>query len=94
MSVDGGVARSHMIIQQGQSLAFELTTQATILKLLCAFVLCGILVAGLWPFHAPKNEVSWLSNRKGLLFGDYGSIVGAGPFRASEPGDLAAAHQS
>ena len=85
MSVDGGVARSHMIIQQGQSLAFELTTQATILKLLCAFVLCGILVAGLWPFHAPKNEVSWLSNRKGLLFGDYGSIVGAGPFRASEP---------
>jgi VanZ family protein len=74
-----------MIIQQGQSLAFELTTQATILKLLCAFVLCGILVAGLWPFHAPKNEVSWLSNRKGLLFGDYGSIVGAGPFRASEP---------
>jgi hypothetical protein len=43
-------------------------------------VLCGILVAGLWPFHTPKNEVTWLSNRNGLLFGDYGSILSSGEF--------------
>jgi VanZ family protein len=37
-------------------------------------------VAGLWPFHAPRNEVSWLSQGNGLLFGKYGSIVSAGAF--------------
>ena len=46
----------------------------------CLLVLCAILVAGLWPFHAPKNEVSWLSNRSGLLFGDYGSILSSSGF--------------
>jgi hypothetical protein len=44
------------------------------------FVLGGILVAGLWPFHAPKNAVSWLRNKNGLLFGDYGSILSSGEF--------------
>jgi hypothetical protein len=54
------------------------------LKVLCTFVLCGILAAGLWPFHAPRNEVSWLSQRNGLLFGEYGSIVSASAFRANQ----------
>jgi hypothetical protein len=49
---------------------------------ICFLILSIILVAGLWPFHAPKNEVIWLSNRGGLLFGDYGSIVSAGAFKA------------
>ena len=47
---------------------------------LSGIVLCGILVAGLWPFHAPKNQVSWLSNGDGLLFGDYGSILSSSEF--------------
>jgi hypothetical protein len=47
----------------------------------CLSVLCGIFVAGLWPFHAPKNEVRWLNNRDGLLFGDYGSILSSGEFK-------------
>jgi hypothetical protein len=51
---------------------------------ICLFVLSGILVAGLWPFHAPKNEVSWLSSGNGLLFGEYGSIVSEGAFKANE----------
>jgi len=50
------------------------------LTAICVVVLSGILVAGLWPFHAPKNEVKWLSSGNGLLFGDYGSIVSAGAF--------------
>jgi hypothetical protein len=54
--------------------------QAMFLRAICVFVLLGILVAGLWPFHAPKNEVSWLSGGSGLLFGKYGSIVSVGLF--------------
>jgi VanZ family protein len=53
-----------------------------LLRAACALVLLGILVAGLWPFRAPRNEVSWLSHKNGLLFGKYGSIVSAGPFKA------------
>jgi hypothetical protein len=45
-------------------------------------VLSGILVAGLWPFHAPRNEVSWLGEGNGLLLGKRGSIVSASPFMA------------
>jgi VanZ family protein len=52
------------------------------LQAICACVLVGILVAGLWPFHAPLNEVSWLVEGNGLLFGKHGSIVSASPFKA------------
>ena len=55
---------------------------------LCVLTLCGILAAGLWPFNPhPKNEVSWLGNENGLLFGDYGTIMSASPFRAVNPGE-------
>jgi hypothetical protein len=47
----------------------------------CLLVLCGIVVAGLWPFHAPRNEVIWLKTGYGLLFGDYGSIMSSGNFK-------------
>jgi hypothetical protein len=57
------------------------------LPAICLCVLCGILVAGLWPFHAPKNEVSWLTNHNGLLFGDYGSILSAGEFKSADSWD-------
>ena len=50
------------------------------LRIICAGVLVGILVAGLWPFHSPKNDVRWLSAGTGLAFGRYGSIVSAGLF--------------
>lgn len=54
-----------------------------VLSAACAAVLVVILVAGLWPFHDPQNEVSWLSDHNGLAFGKYGSIVSAGSFTAS-----------
>jgi hypothetical protein len=54
-----------------------------LLRAICVLVLLGILAAGLWPFHNPRNEVSWLSNSGGLSFGKYGSIVSAAPFKAS-----------
>jgi VanZ family protein len=45
---------------------------------LCALILCGTLVAGLWPFHSPKNQVHWLED--GLRFGRYGTVLSAGQF--------------
>ena len=49
-----------------------------VLGLVCASVLVGILIAGLWPFHAPKNDVSWVDHGNGLHFGKNGVILGAG----------------
>ena len=57
---------------------------AMLLRAMCIFLLLGILTAGLWPFHAPHNEVSWLAHGDGVFFGKYGSMVSAGPFKASE----------
>jgi len=50
---------------------------------LSGLTLCGILVAGLWPFHSPKNQVHWLENENGLRFGRYGTILGSGLFEAA-----------
>jgi hypothetical protein len=57
--------------------------------LVCLSVLCGILVAGLWPFHAPRNAVTWLQNQNGLCFGRYGTIVSSGTFQMAGSGDEA-----
>jgi hypothetical protein len=50
---------------------------------ICLLILCGMFVAGLWPFHSPRNKVSWLSHSNGLLFGKYGSITSAGVLKAN-----------
>jgi len=50
---------------------------------LAMLTLCGILVAGLWPFHSPKNQVYWLDNENGLRFGDYGTILSSGIFESA-----------
>jgi len=45
---------------------------------LSALTLCGILIAGLWPFHSPDNQVRWLRSENGLRFGDHGTILSSG----------------
>jgi VanZ family protein len=55
-------------------------TQKKLLGVLCAAVLVGILIAGLWPFHAPKNDVRWLNNRNGIHFGKHGVILSSDAF--------------
>jgi hypothetical protein len=60
-----------------------------ILALTCALILCGILVAGLEPFHAPINQVTWIENGNGLDFGRHGTIVSNQPFQAEQPGEEA-----
>jgi VanZ family protein len=47
---------------------------------LAILTLCGILAAGLCPFHSPKNQVHWLDNENGLRFGEYGTILSSGIF--------------
>jgi hypothetical protein len=58
--------------------------QKMLLRVICVCVLLIILTAGLWPFHAPRNDVSWLSQGNGLRFGKHGSILSANPFAANE----------
>jgi VanZ family protein len=55
-----------------------------LVKVLCLLVLAIILTAGLWPFHAPRNAVSWLSEGKGLRFGRHGSVVSTGSLGVGE----------
>jgi hypothetical protein len=46
-------------------------------------VLCIVLSVGLWPFHAPHNQVDWLRDRAGLHFGGRGSVVSADGLQAN-----------
>jgi VanZ family protein len=57
---------------------------ARIIQALCVSTLCLILIAGLWPFHAPRNGVNWLKSENGLHFGRYGSIISSGAFRGGD----------
>jgi VanZ family protein len=40
----------------------------------CAAVSFITLNLGLWPFHAPRNDVSWVKNQHALRFGRYSTI--------------------
>ena len=48
-----------------------------VISVLCLFTLCATLVAALWPFHSPTNEVSWVENENALRFGDHGTALSA-----------------
>ena len=51
------------------------TIMRKIIGAICLTVLCGLLVAGLWPFDPfPRNDVSWLREGSGLRFGPHGTI--------------------
>ena len=51
-----------------------------LLALICVATVGIILTLGLWPFHAPDNDVVWLKNQDGLHFGPYGSAISSGTF--------------
>ncbi len=51
-----------------------------ILGVLCLFALSVILVAGLWPFHRPGNDVTWLPGEGGLRFGRHGTVLSSAAF--------------
>jgi hypothetical protein len=52
---------------------------------ICVAVLCIVLSLGLWPFHSPRNDVTWQENRSGLRFGRFGTVIGSGTFPAASP---------
>ena len=55
---------------------------------LCLCLLAGVLWFGLWPFTPrPHNDVSWIANQNGLLFGDYGTILSSAPLHVEGPPD-------
>jgi hypothetical protein len=59
-----------------------------ILQVICGMILCGILIAGLWPFTPhPKNQVQWLDHQNGLYFGDYATILSSAPLHMDGPQD-------
>ena len=55
-----------------------------LLGMTCGLVLAGMLVAGLWPFHSPRNQVAWSADGKGLRFGRHGTIRSSGKFKAAD----------
>lgn len=59
-------------------------TAQALLRLGCALVLSGILAAGLWPFHVPKNEANWSTDGHGITFGKHGTAMSAGVFGTQE----------
>src|SRR5271165_5687134 len=57
------------------------------LTLACLGVLCGILVACLWPFHSPTNDVTWLEGENGLRFGQHGTVLSASKLTIGAAGE-------
>lgn len=64
-------------------------SRAAIYGLFCILVVCGTLTLGLWPFQAPRNDVSWLENENGLRFSGYGTLLGSNEFQMPDSGDQA-----
>ena len=55
-----------------------------ILAILCGILLCILLTAGLWPFQAPRNRVTWARNG-GVLFGKEGTVISSTGFPQPAP---------
>jgi hypothetical protein len=55
------------------------------LIIICTGILCITLALGLWPFHAPRNDVAWLADHGGLRFGRYSTVFSAGAFHNASP---------
>ena len=54
---------------------------------LCLLTLCAILIAGLWPFRAPPNEVTWIEAENGVRFGAHGTLLSTSTFPISSKDD-------
>ena len=52
---------------------------------LCAAAILTILVAGLWPFVPPRNNVQWLRDQNGVRIGHHGLLVSAQPLHPASP---------
>ena len=57
------------------------------LDVICVAVLCVVLSLGLWPFHSPHNEVTWLENHNGLRFGSSSTVISSRAFQMTSAED-------
>jgi hypothetical protein len=55
-----------------------------LLGMACGLVLGGMLVAVLWPFHSPRNQVTWFAGGNGLHFGRHEMILSSSKFKAAK----------
>lgn len=60
---------------------------ARITRTSCLGVLAVILIAGLWPFYAPANQVAWLKTGSGIELGKHGSLISSSAFKVGERAD-------
>lgn len=67
-----------------QMLASTLRRPATTLGTICVCLVLGMLIAGLLPFHQPRNNVTWITNKTGLNFGYHGTVLSSGAFNLSD----------
>ncbi len=58
---------------------------AAVITILCVCAACGVLTVGLWPFHAPRNNVHWLENKNGLAFDSYSTVLTDRPLHLTDP---------
>ena len=58
-------------------------TGSKLVAVACALLLGGLLLAGFWPFHSPRNRVTWFEGGNGLRFGGRGTILSSGKFKAA-----------
>jgi VanZ family protein len=61
----------------------EINIPRKAIGVLATLTLCGIMVAGLWPFHSPMNQVHWLGNQNGIRIDRYGTVVSSGHFETA-----------
>jgi len=65
-------------------------SRSPIPALLCAGVLCGMLVVGLLPFRGPRNGVTWLPDRDGVRLSAHSILWSSASFPAEPLGDSSA----
>jgi VanZ family protein len=55
-----------------------LISHARLYGLASVLIFAGVLVACLWPFQSPRNQVAWTQDGNGVVFGEYGTITSQG----------------
>ena len=58
--------------------------KSKLLGAVCIVVVAITLTLGLWPFHSPKNNVTWLKHTHGVAFGKYGTVLSSGALPAAD----------
>ena len=76
--VEVGVAASTGRSTDHGTIFFSRRAPRQVIGNLAILTLCGILVAGLWPFHSPKNRVRWSDSANGIRFGRHGTVLSSG----------------